>query len=300
MMQQASTHAALDLARLQREFQDYMLHRNPAVLQHVVGTGHADAATRMDVYADGYPLRLLEALETDYPGLKAIAGAEGFESLGRAFIAANPSTFRNLRWYGERLAPFLEASPAWADRLELADMARFEWAMAMSFDALDAACLSREALTGVSAQNWPRLSFIMHPAVQRVELNTNVTRAWAAQSRGEELPPLRREATATTWLLTRRRLQVRFRAMTSEEAIAFSRLAARVSFGQWCGELGDVVGEDRAAERAVEFLNQWLADGALAGFALEGPSPPAPPSLASQATAGKPAEARRAKAGEGS
>jgi putative DNA-binding protein len=266
---------ALDLARLQREFQDYVLHRDPAVLEHVLGTGAADAATRMDVYADGYPLRLLEALETDYPGLKAIAGEQDFEALGRAFIAACPSTFRNLRWYGERLAQFLETSPAWSDRIELADMARFEWAMAMSFDALDAACLSREALTGVSADNWPRLSFIMHPAVQRVDLKTDVTRAWSAQTRGEELPPLRREAAATTWLLTRRRLQVRFRAMTPEEAIALDRLAARASFAQWCAELGEVTGEDRAAQTAVEFLNQWLADGALAGFALE-PDLPSP------------------------
>jgi hypothetical protein len=29
-----------------------------------------------------------------------------------------------------------------------------------------------------------------------------------------------------------------------------------------------MLGEQRAAEQAVEWLNQWLADGALAGFAL--------------------------------
>jgi len=271
-MEHALSRSALDLASLQRAFQDYVLQRNSAVLQHVLGTGAADAATRMDVYADGYWLRLLEALEADYPGLKAIAGSRDFEALGRAFIAAFPSTFRNLRWYGERLAQFLEASPDWSDRPELADMARFEWAMAASFDALDAACLSREALTGVSQENWPRLSFIVHPAVQRVELKTNVTRAWSAHARGEELPSVRREPTAVTWLLTRRRLQVRFRAMTLEESIAFDRLAARVSFSHWCGELGQMVGQERAAERAVEWLNQWLADGALAGFALEAAS----------------------------
>jgi Putative DNA-binding domain len=268
-MEHTRSRTALDLARLQREFQDYVLQRDSAVLQHVLGTGTADAVTRMDVYADGYSLRLLEALEADYPGLKAIAGSRDFEALGRAFIDACPSTFRNLRWYGERLAQFLETSPDWSQRPELADMARFEWAMASSFDALDAACLSRQALTGVSVENWPRLSFIVHPAVQRVELKTNVTRAWSAHARDEELPPVRREPTPVTWLLTRRRLHVRFRAMTLEEAIAFDRLAARVSFSHWCGELGEMVGQERAAERAVEWLNQWLADGALAGFALE-------------------------------
>ena len=82
-MDHAFQRTALDLARLQREFHDYMLHRDPAVLQHVVGTGAADAATRMDVYADGYSLRLLEALEEDYPGLKAIAGSRVNHLLGR-------------------------------------------------------------------------------------------------------------------------------------------------------------------------------------------------------------------------
>jgi len=271
-MERAFPRTALDLARLQREFQAYVLHRDPAVLQHVLGAGAADAATRMDVYADGYPLRLLEALQTDYPGLRAITGGQDFEALGRAFIAACPSTLRNLRWYGERLSPFLETSPPWSDRCELADMARFEWAMACSFDALDAAGLSREALTGVSAENWPRLSFIVHPAVRRVELKTNVTRAWSAQARGEKLPKLQRESTSTAWLLTRRRLQVRFRAMTPEEASAFDRLATGASFARWCSELGEMVGEEVAAGRAVEWLNQWLADGALAGFALGSPS----------------------------
>jgi hypothetical protein len=260
---------SLDLGRLQHEFEDYVLHRDPAVLQHVLGDGIAGATTRMDVYAEAYVLRLLEALEADYPGLKAIAGSDDFETLGRAFIAACPSTFRNLRWYGEHLAQFLEGSHDWSVRPELADMARFEWAMATSFDALDAACLSREALTGVAPENWPRLSFIVHPAVQRVDLKTNVTQAWLAQERGEELPPLHSESAATTWLLTRRQLQVRFRAMAPQEVIGFSRVAARATFAQLCGELCETLGEQRAAEQAVEWLNQWLADGALAGFALE-------------------------------
>jgi hypothetical protein len=268
-MEHAFARPAPDLARLQREFQDYVLRGNPTALQHVAGAGTADAATRMGVYAQGYVLRLLEALEKDYPGLKAIAGDQRFEALGRAYIAAHPSTFRNLRWFGDRLSRFLESSPTWCDQPELADMARFEWAMAASFDALDAACLNREALTRVSREDWPRLSFIVHPAVQRVELRSNVTRAWSAQARGEVLPPLRREAEPVTWLLTRRRLQVRFRAMTPQEALAFDWLAARVSFAQWCGRLGELCGEQRAAELAVELLNQWLADGALAGFALE-------------------------------
>jgi hypothetical protein len=257
-----------DLAHLQREFQDFVLERDPTVLQRVRQTAPADSAARMQIYAEGYGLRLLEALQTDFPGLSAIAGAEAFDALGRAFIAAHPSSLRNLRWYGEGLSQFLESAPAWCGRPELAEMAGFEWAMASSFDALDAACLSRDALARIAPDSWPRLSFIVHPAVRRIELTTNVPAMWAAQSRGEPGPAPDR-GPAKAWLLTRRDLQVHFRSMAAEEAAAFDRLAARIDFAQWCGELG-------AAERAVELLNQWLADGAFAGYALEPPSPPAP------------------------
>jgi len=259
-----------ELAALQREFQDYVLQRDPAVLQRVRSADPDQAVSRMNVYADGYVTRLLEALETDYPGLKAIAGVEDFERLGRAYIAAHPSSVRNLRWYAARLAPFLAQSPDWSDRPQLSEMARFEWAMAASFDALDAACLSRDALTGLAPDTWPRLTFIVHPAVRRIELATNVPLAWSAQARGDPLPALHTGAQPTVWLLTRRNLQVRFRPMASDEAAAFDRLVvARAGFERWCDQLGEVVGEEHAPLRAVELLTQWLADGALAGFALE-------------------------------
>jgi hypothetical protein len=257
------------LASLQHEFQAYVLHRAPAVLERVRATGTADASARMDVYADGYVLRLLEAMQTDYPGLLAIAGDGGFDEFGRAYIASHPSTLRNLRWYGDGLAAFLASTPPWSARRELADMARFEWAMGTAFDAPDATGLSRGDLAAVDPGDWPRLTFTVHPAVRTVALETNVTAAWSAQARGEPLPALRAEKGVTTWLLTRRELQVRFRAMTPAEAAAFDRLSARASFAQWCAELGEAVGEQAAAAQAVQLLGQWLADGALAGFALE-------------------------------
>ncbi len=258
------------LAAVQRQFQQYVLQRAPAVLERVLATGAADATARMDVYAEGYPLRLLEALQADYPGLAALAGAEAFDAFGRAFIVTHPSRVRNLRWYGEALASFLATTAPWHERQELADMARFEWAMATAFDAPDAACLTREALAGVAPGDWPRLRLNVHPAVQRIDLRSDVPAAWAAQSRGEPVPVVRRGDQPTAWLLTRRELQVRFRPMTQPEAGAFDLLAGGAAFESWCAGLGAALGEQRAAaQRAVEFINQWLADGALAGFTLE-------------------------------
>jgi len=257
------------LASLQRDFQAYVLHRAPAVLAQVRASGKADAATRMDVYAEGYPLRLLEALQADYPGLYAIAGAQAFDGFGRGFIAAHPSRFRNLRWYGGALASYLATQPPWSARRELADMARFEWAMASSFDGADAEALQREALGAVDPEDWPRLRFCLHPAVRSVELASNVASSWTAQARGEPLPQTQVEEAPARWLLTRRELQVHFRRMAGDEALVFDQMASGASFEAWCSELGELLGEQAAAVRAVECLGQWLADGALAGFTLD-------------------------------
>jgi len=56
-------------------------------------------------------LRLLEALQTDYPALHAALGDEDFEQLCFAFIAAFPSTYPNLRWFGANMDAYLKATP---------------------------------------------------------------------------------------------------------------------------------------------------------------------------------------------
>jgi hypothetical protein len=48
-MSRSQTRAAAELAGLQREFQDYVLQREPAVLARVRGNGAADAARRRNV-----------------------------------------------------------------------------------------------------------------------------------------------------------------------------------------------------------------------------------------------------------
>jgi hypothetical protein len=57
--------------------------------------------------------------------------------------------------------------------------------------------------------------------------------------------------------------------MAANEAVAFESLAAGRRFEQWCAELGEAVGEEAAALQAVQWLGQWLADGALGEFHLE-------------------------------
>ena len=92
---------------LQDQFQRYVLTGEKGILSAVVDGPRLDASGRLDVYAHGYRLRLIEVLDADYPALHTLAGDELFEQLARAYIAAHPSVFPNARWFGIHLPHFL-------------------------------------------------------------------------------------------------------------------------------------------------------------------------------------------------
>src|SRR5438132_10184465 len=113
------------LGDLQRAFQDYVLASSDAFRSAVRDTSKADRITLLDVYRDGYALRLIEALTTDYPGLMAMAGPAGFDQMARAYIAAHPSRHPSVRWYGRGMADFLAGTPPYNATPAAAEMARF-------------------------------------------------------------------------------------------------------------------------------------------------------------------------------
>src|SRR5579864_6716562 len=124
------------LSQLQDAFQRYMLHGEADIRQQVVGTARVPVQTRLAIYGDGYILRLLEALQATFPALAALAGAD-FERIGSHYIRTHESQFFSIRYYGDQLPQFLASDPQYAAVPILAELARWEWAMATVFDATD-------------------------------------------------------------------------------------------------------------------------------------------------------------------
>src|SRR5262245_2905868 len=102
------------------------------------------AFERLEIYNRQYWFRVLDCLWGDYPGLRAIVGERKFVKLIAAYLARCPSDSYTLRDLGNRLERFLREEPQWAaPREELAiDMARFEWAQVLAFDAPSKAPIS--------------------------------------------------------------------------------------------------------------------------------------------------------------
>jgi hypothetical protein len=255
------------LGDLQRAFQDYLLASSDAFQAAVRDTKKADRVTLLDVYRDGYALRLIEALTDDYPGLMAMAGSSDFDHMARAYIAAHPSRHPSIRWYGKDVADFLSATPPYSRTPAAAEMARFEWALGEAFDSPDAAPVTAEALMALPSEAWETLAFTPLPSLRRLTLAFDVPQAW--QRRAEVEPgnlEVERAAQSTRWAIWRPQLVSNFRSLDEDDAALLDALADGRPFPELCEAVATFTGEDQAPARAAGLLRAWVEGGLIAGF----------------------------------
>jgi hypothetical protein len=252
------------LARIQEDFQAFMLHREAAIERHVIGTTRVPIATRLAIYGDGYCSRLIEALQANYPALAQLLGPEDFGVLGTAYVRAHQSSFRSVRYYGCELPEFLGTHPEYAQVPVLAELARWEWAMTEAFDAADATPVGVSALAIVAPEQWAELRFEFHPSLRRLSLFWNVPSMWKALTGEDEerLPPSV-QLEPTEWLLWREDLQTYFRSLQTVESAALDAARRGAAFGEICVGLSEHLSEEETPARAAGYLRRWIESGLI-------------------------------------
>jgi len=159
------------LGRLQRWLQEVVVH--PGSTGEALGAPRARALVarrrladvilpsatlrpeeRLAIYHDMYVLRMEEALESDYPALKHLLGAEGFRALVTGYVQAHPSRSYSLNFLGRHLPEYVRAAPGLRRRAFLHDLARLEQAVAEVFDAAEEPALGPAEIAAVSAAAW--------------------------------------------------------------------------------------------------------------------------------------------------
>lgn len=252
-----------NLARIQWDFQEFLLRGAGAINAHVVGSERVPAGVRLAIYSNAYASRLVEALETNYPAIAKLLGDHDFQELATEYVAAHDSRFFSIRYYGHALAQFLSNNPRYRPVPFLADLARWEWTMNDVFDAADAESLEVKALAYKSPGDWASMRFTFHPSVRSLALNWNAPQVWKALVNDAERPRASVSREATTWLLWRHQLKEFFRPLTSAEEHALVAARAGEHFGDICTALCEHMAEEEAPARAADFLRGWIDSGII-------------------------------------
>lgn len=285
------------LAGLQADFQAFLLDGHGRMLGRVAGTAKVSAERRLAIYYDAYRLRLLEALASNYPVLRAWLGEDQFEDIGIAYIAAHPSRHFSIRWFGHRLPEFLATTPPWEDKPGVAEMAALEWALSEAFDAQDGAVMRVADMAAIPAGAWPGMRLRLHPSVRRLDLRWNVPLVWKAVNRSldeanssdgcrgkasntpaadreprevrpaaGEIPALTENDHLQAWLVWREDLKTWFRSLSVDEAWALDAAKAGEDFAAICEGLLEWNDAQNVARHAAGLMKQWIGDGIVSGI----------------------------------
>ena len=253
------------LARLQGQFQDHVLGKDSDIAASVREQFGLPAVERLAIYHNAYRIRLREALDEAFDKTWTYVGDEMFAELAESYIAAHPSAFHNLRWFGHRFAGHVaQAQP---DYPFIAELAQLEWALGVAFDAPDADPVTADQLRERDPEQWG--AFALHPAVQMLAFEWNVGAIWQALHKEEEPPEA--EVAPAAWLVWRANLQPHFRSMEALEVKALRLMGEGESFTEVC-EQAAADGSDVTLPMAG-YLQNWLASGLLVASPALRPQP---------------------------
>lgn len=252
------------LERLQADFIAYIRGDDAAMAGKTRATRKADAETLLGVYRNAFPLRLLEALGTNFPRLKIVLGDEDFDRMGRGYIAAVPPRHFSIRWYGDGLPRYLAGAAPWSGAPALSELAGFEWALASCFDAADAKPLGASAIAAIAPMDWAGMTLGFHPSLSVFVSRWTVPELWnALDDPGDEAaaPKPVERATPAPFALWRQEGQTLFRSLADDEAAVLASAREGQAFATLCELLAAFVPEAEAGGRAAQLLRGWVDQG---------------------------------------
>jgi hypothetical protein len=251
------------LRELQVDMQRHLLGEDSAVTAAIVDAPPLPAADRLAIYRNAYQVRLVDALHETYPVLHGLLGDEAWVELGYAYVAAHPSVFRSVRWYGRELTQYLAASLPYSEAPILSEVALLEWTLAEVFDAPDALPLARSALSSIEPSAWGSLTLEFHPSLRRLCFSWNTAAVWKAMSQDETPPKPEIAPAPAPWLLWRQNLQNYFRSMNAVESAALASARVGRNFAQLCEDLGTLLPQEEVPAAAASLLGAWADSGLI-------------------------------------
>lgn len=237
----------------------------------VAASDEASARERLDVYANMYFFRLLDALQSDLPSVAGLLGADAFHDLIVDYLLVHPSTNPSLRHAGRHMPAFLAGHAVDDARADLADLARLDLARNDVFDAADSPVVDGQALAAVAPESWALLRLRIAPAVRWIRLRASVLPTWEALSHGVTPPAPSDELGGCVIWRSRapgHEDQVWHRAASLAEVAALDAVQAGAAFERVC----EIFAADlaagatdavEAAQPALAALLRWVADGLL-------------------------------------
>ena len=149
----------MKLAEIQRQFYALAAGEQGDASAFVAGTPELGAQERVQIYANMFVWRQIDALRDDFTLLAEQLGDHGFYSFAEKYLREHPSTHASLSELGAHMPEFVRR-----ERPELFDAALLDWTRAKVFEEPDVPYLER--LPPMSEDDLPLATLRFVPAVR--------------------------------------------------------------------------------------------------------------------------------------
>lgn len=249
-----------NLIVLQKKFQAALIGNDSDFINSIVATKSPSKKMRINIYADGYFARLLEVLSDNYSELCQYMGKTAFNKMAKRYLDNYPSNFRSIRWFGDKLPIFLESYMPYQKRPILAELAKFEWAIGKTFDALDSNILTIEELKNIPASSWGEMKFTFHPSVEHHHFDYNVANIWDGLLDKQIKRAVKKHQAVLFW---RNQLETFYRPLPKVDSFAICFAMNGQSFAEICDGICKFVAAESAPNIAATIIIQWINAGLI-------------------------------------
>ncbi|MCW5731401.1 MAG: putative DNA-binding domain-containing protein [Alphaproteobacteria bacterium] len=175
------------LARIQDEFARALLFGDEAAAARLVDDG-LPAAARLQIHRNHLFHSLTQALMQTFATVERLVGERFFAGLARAYIAEQPPRSPCLFEYGEGFADLIARHPACAALPYLADVARFDFAVNLAWNAPDRPAIGLDGLARLDAESLAGARLALTPSLSLLHSDYPLAAIWRAnhRPRGEE------------------------------------------------------------------------------------------------------------------
>lgn len=133
-----------------------------------------DPESRLWIYRGMFPIRMVESLQIDFPGVAYTLGAEAFEELVMSYVQEYPSSSWTLNHLGLHFPDYLGGS-CLRGRTFLQQLATLELNLAQVFDEPEVPALSPEALQALPPDSWDELVLQPRPTSRLLKFDYPVS-----------------------------------------------------------------------------------------------------------------------------
>jgi uncharacterized protein (UPF0276 family) len=223
--------------------------------------GGVTGAERIKVYAEGYPIRIEEALKEVYESVRHVIGANSFHQLAHAYALHHPSKDYNLTLTGRHLPRFLETYPVTQELAFLPDLAKLEWAIAEAFHSPLKPALNPAQLAGLSEIDWDEIQISFQPSLHLMASHWPVLDIWKARKLAIEEVKIDLMNRPQILMVFRHDLKVQCELIVEAQYRLLQGLISGLSLGKVCEMLAEWSPEGELP--LAEWFSVWNSYGLI-------------------------------------